>query len=259
MTAPKWWDITVSKEKCGYSTEQMAKFLEDIGADRYVIGNEVGEGGYNHYQIRVVFKSEMPEQKMHEIFAGWGRTSPTHVRNFKYCEKEGNFYRSWEKVLRKYAGLELRYWQGQAVAAFKEQNDRQIDVIVDQRGGMGKTTLAKYMTANHMAVYCPQMADSKDYMRFAMNKGASGYVFDMPRCESLEKRKGMWSAIEQIKNGYLWDDRYQWQDEWIEPPKILVIANEEPPREYLSADRWRVWTITKWGETDILDTYYGEE
>lgn len=263
MTAPKWYDFTLSAERMksggieGF--EAIGKMFEDLGAERYVIGKEVGEGGYEHYQCRVVFKTEKDMGHLVKLFSGRGRVSPTHVRDFKYCEKEGNFYRSWEKVLNKYSTLELRYWQGQAIAAFKEQDDRHIDVIVDVEGGKGKTTLAKYMAANRMAAYCPQMHDSRDYMRFAMAKGAAGYVFDMPRCESLEKRKGMWSAIEQIKNGYLWDDRYQWKEQWTEPPRILVIANEEPPREFMSTDRWRVYTIAAWGKMDVLEDYYGKE
>ena len=56
-----------------------------------------------------------------------------------------------------------------------------------------------------------------DFMAFAMAKPDKAYIFDMPRTESVKQRKGMWSAIEQIKNGYLYDKRYQFRDMWIDP------------------------------------------
>lgn len=259
MTAPKWYDFTLSSEKMKESgfenAEQIGTMFENLGAERYVVGKEVGEGGYEHYQCRVVFKTEKDMGHLVKLFTGRGRVSPTHVRDFKYCEKEGEFYRSWEKALNKYATMEPYVWQGMAMAAFKEQNDRQIDVIVDEKGGAGKTTLAKMMVARRMASYCPQMKDAKDYMRFAMAKASPGYIFDVPRCDNIRERLGMWSAIEQIKNGYLWDDRYSYREQWIDPPKILVIANEKPPTALMSADRWRIYGIKNMGKIDCLEDY----
>lgn len=263
MTAPKWYDFTLSKEKMDASgikgVEAIGKMFEDLGAERYVIGKEIGEGGYQHYQCRVVFKTEKDMAHLVKLFTGRGRVTPTHVRDFKYCEKEGEFYRSWEKALSKYATMEPKVWQGMAIAALKEQDDRQILVIVDEKGGKGKTTLAKMMVARRMANYCPQMGDSRDYMRFALAKAGNGFIFDIPRCENEKKSREMWSAIEQIKNGYLWDDRYKWQEQWIDPPKVMVITNQRPPIEYLSEDRWKIYTIAECGELDILEEYYGNE
>ena len=258
MTAPKWYDLTLSRDKLetiAPTKEKLGEILEAQGADRYVIGEEVGEGGYRHYQVRVVYKTEHTPEWMHTIWGAYGHVSPTHVRDFKYCEKEGNFYRSWEKALRAYSDIELRPWQGQAIAILKEQNDREVACIYDPDGNHGKTWLGRYCQVNRYAQYVPPMGDAQDLMAFAMAKPARGYLFDMPRTESIKAKKGMWSAVEQIKNGYLYDKRYQFRDAWIEPPAILVMANEEPPMEALSADRWRVYTFERWGDVDTLVPY----
>lgn len=258
MTAPKWWDLTLSREKLkerAPTAEKLGEILEAQGADRYVVGCEVGEGGYEHYQVRVVYKVEHDANWMCNVWGPYGHVSPSHVRDFKYCEKEGNFYRSWEKVLNKFSGMDLRPWQGQAIASLKDQDDRTITVIIDEKGNHGKTWLAKYCVVNRIATYVPPMTEAMDYMAFAMAKPSAGYIFDMPRAETIKQKKGMWSAIEQIKNGYLYDKRYTYRDMWIDPPKVLVMANEEPPEEALSADRWKIYQFDKWGEVDTLVPY----
>ena len=74
----------------------------------------------------------------------------------------------------------------------------------------------------------------------------------MPRTESVNNKKGMWSAIEQLKNGYLYDKRYNYRDMWIEPPTVAVFTNELPETGYLSKDRWRISTIEQWGDEQVL-------
>lgn len=243
MTHPKWWDFTLSKEKA------KAMYIDDIATlgeflskkcDRVVVGDEVGEGGYEHFQGRCVFKKGMDISDLVVLLptAHW---TPTHVRNFDYCEKEGKFWRSWETALRDFQCLELYGWQRTALEDLKKQNDRQVMVIVDGCGGVGKTWLAKHLVATHQGAYCPAMDESRDYMAWALaHSTARMFVIDIPKSDSRKKNSDLWSAIEQMKNGYLWDKRNHWQEKWIDPPKILVITNEEPDRNLLSPDRWDI-------------------
>lgn len=263
MTAPKWYDFTLSREKLkereldGF--EKVGRLFENLGAERYVIGKEVGADGYEHYQCRVVFKTEKDEHHLHSVFAGIGHVSPTHVRDFRYCEKEGKFYRSWEKVLNKYTDIELRNWQGETVADLYEQGDRQITVIVDENGNTGKSVLTKYLVSNRICNIVPCLGDYKDMMRICMAKAGTGYVFDMERTQDPKKAIGLWTAIESVKNGYLFEDRYNFKDMWIESPKILVLTNDMPPLESLSKDRWRIYTISnKWGTPTLERIAYEE-
>ena len=81
-----------------------------------------------------------------------------------------------------------------------------------------------------------------------MNHPAKGYIFDVPRCDTIKGKKNMWKAIEQIKNGLLYDRRYTSRKMWIDPPKIHMFSNELPDRENLSADRWNVCGLTDYGD-----------
>lgn len=250
MTEPKWWDFTASKNM-GWTIDRLRPILDEV-SERYVVGDEVGEGGYEHIQGRVVFKVGKELGACQNLIPG-AHWSQSHVRDFNYCEKEGNFFRSWEKGLREYQCLNLRGWQADAIGLLKEPDERAVHCIYDPVGNHGKTYVAKYAQVNHIAQYVPPMTEAMDFMAFAMAKPAKAYIFDMPRAETIKQKKGMWSAIEQIKNGYLYDKRYQFRDAWIEPPQILVMANELPDFGTLSADRWHFYRIDE--ELDFLDEY----
>lgn len=237
MTSPKWYDCTISVDNLRKSVMELNNPNSDVirwvadkfdeKCDRYCIGYEIGsETGYEHLQCRIVLKSEWNIKYVIAWFP-YGNWSPTSQlgRNFAYCEKEGKFFRSWEKGLRDYQTLEPVLWQEWFLEYWKKQNDRQILICLDKVGGHGKSTLRKMMVAQHMATYIPPMDKPKDIMRMAMAKPSKGYVIDLPRAEG-KVNDAVWSAVEQLKDGYLYDDRYSFRDMWIEPPKVAVFCND---------------------------------
>lgn len=250
MTAPKWYDFTAPKQGADFG--HMCEVLKDWKAEKYVIGDEIGKDtGYEHYQGRVLFRKPMTMKEILQINIEWGvpaHWSPTHVHNFDYCEKEGKYYRSWEGALAKFRDIELRPWQGQVIADLVEQNDRQVTVVMGQ-GNDGKSWLAKHLVVKYGYAYVPAMPQFEDYMFMAMaHESAKGFIFDLPRADTIQQKKAMWMAMETIKNGYLYDKRYNFTEKWIEPPKMLVFCNEWPPLDVLTADRWRQYYIdSSWG------------
>lgn len=257
MTKPKWYDFTLSREQffkngCpnpyyGMKHEDIGKQLMEHGAERCVVGEETGEDGYIHFQGRVVWKKGKDEAECYMVLpsAHWSPTQST-VHNFEYPEKEGKFWRSWEGALSKFAVMELYPWQNEVIERLHKQNDRKICVIVDEAGNSGKTTLAKTLTARHEGAYCPPMETPADYMAWALaHSTANIFILDIPKCDDAKKNKALWSAVEQMKNGYLWDKRHHWQEKWIDPPAVLVITNEYPDRTTLSQDRWDIGHMEK--------------
>lgn len=248
MTEVKWYDFTMSVEKSTIKdVTELGLSMEETGKlERFVVGFEIGDSGYEHFQGRVVFKKPTAFNTARLFFAQWNVTthiSETHTHDFNYVEKEGNFFRSWEGALRKYSAIAPLYWQQAVIAQLKNQNDREVMVVIDEKGNTGKSTFAKMMEARHEMKYVPPFDNAQDYMAMCMARPSKGYIIDIPRSESVHQRNGLWSAVEQIKNGYLYDKRNKFHDMWIEPPKILVFANEEPPYEALSQDRWQVFEI----------------
>lgn len=227
-------------------TEYVCKILDEI-CERYVIGIEEGkETGYKHLQCRIVTRKDtVRPQDWALYFRDKGlafHMSPSHVRDFAYCEKEGRFIRSWETVLSKYVNVSLDLWQIMAMDMWKKQSDREILVIRDMKGAHGKTFLRKHLIATHQATFIPPMEKAEDIMAMGLAKPAKGYVIDLPKAEGKVKT-AMWSAIEQLKDGYIYDKRYSFKEKWIEPPKIMVFCNYFDSTK-MSEDRWNVLDIT---------------
>jgi len=232
-----------------FSEEYLEKHLQEVLdeiCERYAYGNETGAMGYKHFQCRIVLAKPTDEQALRLYLHNKGipaHTSPTHIRNFDYVEKEGDFYRSWESAISKYARGTPAMWQLIALGMWENQNEREILIISDEKGRHGKSWLRKFMVATHKATFIPPMERAEDILAVAMAKPSKGYVIDMPRVENSRIIRGMWSAIEQIKDGYLYDKRYQWKEKWIDPPKIMVFTNISN-KDLLTTDRWVPFDIT---------------
>lgn len=98
------------------------------------------------------------------------------------------------------------------------------------------------MVATHRAQFIPPMEKAEDILAVAMAKPSTGYIIDLPRADGKVKKQ-MWSAIEQIKDGYLYDKRYNWREKWIDPPKVMVFCNDYD-KNALSTDRWDCFDIS---------------
>lgn len=247
MSDPKWYDVTAPQAVL--NARDVETILEQLECERYAYADEEGKDGYRHWQIRYILRKGSPVEEQIMIWSMWkAHVSPTHVRDFKYIQKTDNYFCSWEKELEEYRHLKYRPWQKYTLKMIEEQNDREIFVIQDPRGGAGKTTFAKHLVANHKAIYIPPLGDGQEYMAMAMAKAREGrretFIIDIPRAESLKKKAGVWSAVEQIKNGFLYDKRYQWSEKWIKSPRVVVMTNEEEiPKDKLSDDRWNIYPI----------------
>jgi len=233
----EWADLTLSREamiKQGWTEDTLIAWLRQ-NATRWAFGRETGDSGYEHLQCRLCGKLTLLE--LTNLFSRMGHVSRTHARDFDYVLKDGNYVCSWKMPLLRFADVELKAWQAQVKELFAIQNDRQILVVVDKTGGAGKSFLAKHMESLNLAKVIPKMSRAEDMISAAMVHPADGYIFDIPRAEE-KKSVPLWTAIEQIKSGHLYDWRYQYRECWIEPPRILVFSNVMPPFEYLSKDRW---------------------
>lgn len=134
---------------------------------------------------------------------------------------------------------ELLPWQKSVIELSKKWDTRSIYVIIDKQGNIGKSSLAAYMDVHNMALEIPFCNDYRDIMRMVMDMPKTGcYLIDMPRAIKKEKLYQMWSAIETVKNGYAFDDRYSFKRKRFDCPQIFVFTNMDVDTSLLSLDRW---------------------
>ncbi len=65
----------------------------------------------------------------------------------------------------------------------------------------------------------------------------------MPRAIDKEKLNSLYSAIETIKDGYAYDDRYSFKEKVFDCPCIWVFTNVIPESHFFTDDRWKFYTV----------------
>jgi len=263
MTGEKYvYDFTLKKtapmtEKC------VTNFLQKY-CKKYGFQEERGDiGGYEHYQGRVSLVTKSSILKVIKLFKGefgdgFGRVSPTATTN----SKGDAFYSYVTKDSTRVAGPwtdadssryiprqiremgPLRPFQERVVASANEWDTRHINYIYCPKGNIGKSLLVGYCRANAIGRALPPVNDYKDLMRMVCDLPTSKlYLFDMPRSMNKDKLYSFYSAIETIKDGYAYDDRYSFKEKCFDCPQIWIFANTLPSMAHLSNDRWLIWEV----------------
>lgn len=141
-------------------------------------------------------------------------------------------------------------WQQEILKIIESKPDgEKVNVILNPSGGQGKTHLASYLSCRKMAHRVPIMEHSKDIMRAVMcmkkeNKEKNlPFFIDFPRAISKNVSKQFASAIEEITNGFAYDDRYKWTEAYFEKPHVFVFTNNIIDENLLTGRRWNFYTI----------------
>lgn len=258
------YDLTINAEQ--FTLDQVKDWMRKY-AKRWCFQKEEGSAtGYIHYQCRISLISKKRLDCMikwiSETCRGWhvsATSNPTmFAGNEFYCMKEDTRIDGpWidrddinldqiPKRLRN-DNMEWRPFQQTIINMVKEEaDDRTCDVLVNFAGKIGKTFMCLWMMARNQCERIPQQKDARDIMRMVMDlPKRKCYFFDLPRATSGKDQGATFAAIEEIKNGYAYDDRYHFKRELFEPPHVWVFMNNRPNTNLLSADKWRLWTVNE--------------
>lgn len=111
-------------------------------------------------------------------------------------------------------------------------------------GNIGKSTLVGWIRAYKLGRALPPVNDYKDMLRIVCDLPVSkAYIIDMPRALKKDKLWGFYSAIETIKDGYAYDDRYHFKEKIFDCPNIWIFSNIKPDFKLLSKDRWKIYNV----------------
>jgi len=263
--ATSMWDFRISAE--GLEETIIIKQLKSI-CKKYVFQLEKGEQtGYLHYQGRMslVKKHRKTElMKLFNLISVPNYLEPTvnttfYTGDMFYVTKEEtrqagpwNEKENEKYIPRQYVGMleKLYPFQKHIYESSKVFDTRTINMIYCPNGNVGKTTIASVCQLYGSGLMLPPVNDAEKLVQAACDicmakatRTPSPIFIDMPRSMNKERLNGVYSAIEQIKNGYLYDLRYCYKEYWIDSPCIWVFSNIEPEFGMLSMDRWKVWNI----------------
>lgn len=253
------WRFTKSVSEEGECVER-EKLIAMLGlkCSRWVFQLERGdETGYLHYQGRCSLKAGRNQKDVASwLGCGFSQVSPEHEtesNDFYLVKEETRVDGPWSDKDCKKAPVpwdlkvitEWKPWQMSLFESFKEKDDRIINVLIDEVGGIGKTKVFKKALYEGWIGMVPAIGDAKDIVQAVCSMGPKdAYVVDLPRCgESDQHMRSIYKAIEMVKNGVVLDYRYSFKQLIMGSPVIWVFTNLVPNMDHLSADRWRLWSV----------------
>lgn len=249
------YDFRYSKDE--KTPTDIISLLKGI-AKKYVFQLEKGDSGYLHYQGRLSLIKKRRKNEALKLFV----TPPLFFEptcNPEYCKGtafyqmktdtrvEGPFQDTDEVIYipRQIREIScLRPFQQRIVDMAGVWDTRTINLVFCPEGNKGKSILVGYCRAYKIARALPPVNDSRDLMRMVCDLPTSRcYLFDMPRAQNKDRLYQFYSAVETIKDGYAWDDRYSFKEKIFDSPNIYIFTNTLPNLNMLSLDRWKIWSI----------------
>lgn len=227
------------------------------------------ETGKLHYQGRLALPKKLRLKGLVELFNKkykfhWSQEHDKSASSLYVCKDGTRVEGPWrdppvvQRLPRQIRDLELKGWQCDLKAKLEVFDTRRIHFVLDKNGGIGKSTFVTYMSIKHKACLIPQTCQTADdMMQYAcsMVKQQERYedwvfMLDVPR-SVIDKAWGKWLAcLESLKNGHIYDHRYKATEIWIDCPGIVVFANEAPPSNMLTSDRWVVMNPNRYDEPE---------
>lgn len=220
------------------------------------------ETGYLHYQGRgaLIKKRRFSELKnlLKSLDLDDMNVSPTVTENictaFYVMKVDTRVDGPWSDedvelyIPRQYRDLILFPWQQQVIDSAEHFNSRTVNYIYDPEGSKGKTTIAALCCLLYKGLRIPAVNDHEkllasvcDILRAKLERVPGPIFIDLPRYMDKKRLHGIYSAVEEIKNGHVYDMRFHFKEWWFDSPPIWVFANTIPDLSALSADRWEFY------------------
>lgn len=255
------FDFTIPEDDI--TNEELIEILNK-NCKYYVFQLEIGKKGYRHYQGRISVKNKIRlasliKKKILPKSTHYSITS-TNCKTFDYVMKEEGrigetFIKKEEKYIpRQYRNKlnNLRPFQAHIWNTKNDFDDRIVNYVVCPSGCIGKSVIASLCELYGDGIDLPITNDADKLIASCCNicmsknlRTPTPIFIDLPKAFNQEKMGGIFSAIENIKKGKLYDMRYNYKTFWIDSPQVWVFANFAPELGYLSNDRWKFWKVNK--------------
>jgi len=257
------WDLTIWKRHNEDEVEKLKRVMKEwckkwcFQAEQSSEEARKGSTEGWHYQARISLKVKVRKSQVEKMFPD-SRVSPTstaNMANMFYVMKKDDSYRAgpWKdddielpRDVKEMLCRQLYPWQSKIVDWCDTYHMREILVVVDKKGGVGKSSICRllYATNPEKVGLVPPINNTKDLMQAVCSMGIKSiYIFDMPRAMEKKYLAPIYAAIEQVKGGWAYDTRYTYKSIMMDPPNVIVFTNDEPNKELLSGDRWEIMNL----------------
>jgi hypothetical protein len=222
------WQVRINLIKRKYSTDVLTQVVPCVGGSWSVTSNGVHSNG-NSFNYVMKEDSRVDGPWTDEIVVEKPAVMTRQLKNFL------------ENIVEK----DLMYsWQKQMLEELKKVDDRWINHICDMQGNSGKSMFCEYLEYLKLGNELPMFNDMQDLSAFAFSfPTRKAYFIDMPRGIDKRKMDGLYSGIETLKNGFIFDKRFKGQKKRFDRPQICTFGNAFPDVRLLIQDRWKIWMM----------------
>jgi hypothetical protein len=138
----------------------------------------------------------------------------------------------------------LYSWQKQIKLEMEKQDDRFVHHIMDDIGNSGKSIFCEWLVYQKLCMEVPMLKNMDELMGFIFSFPIKkAYLLDMPRGLNKDRLSELYGGIECLKNGYVYEKRYQGKSRRFDRPQVCTFGNAWPDMRLLSLDRWKLWQL----------------
>ncbi len=240
----KYWFLTWNS----FPVDWKSHFLALRNLQKYCVQVETAE--VEHLQGVLVFDRKLSFSELHDACPGchW-----EVCRDLKACVKYCSKFKTrtgeqWIKgfktplvVRDPLEGKELYEFQKDIIHILgNEPDERTIYWFWSNKGNIGKSSLCKHLCLKYGAISLGGKVSDAMYAVAKMveaGKPPKVIIFDVARSEAKYLK---YVSLELLKNGCFFSGKYESGQVLMNPPHIIVFANEKPDQSKLSADRWEI-------------------
>lgn len=212
-------------------------------AKKWIFQEEIGETGTKHLQGVVEFITRKTLSNIQKDFnknIHWGGTRSLKG-SIAYCSKldtrAGKVYNCGFDI----DPITIPEYNKELFKPIDNILDEPIDPrkiywIYDNEGNTGKSVFCKNktLTQNIPIITGGKKSDIINFL-FNWDKPIRTIIFDLPRC--VEGHVS-YSAIEDLKNGLIFNTKFETGMKVFNNPRIIIFSNQLPELEKFSKDRW---------------------
>lgn len=144
------------------------------------------------------------------------------------------------------ANIVWKPWQQEVIKVINQTGtDRLIHVVLDPKGGVGKSYLCRNYSILHREKILEMSSGKKaDMLYLASQKCGYDTVFlDLCRGDYKEVNGISYTGIEALKNGSFVSTKYESKYIVGLPPHMVIFTNKPLDYDQLSGDRWRIMFV----------------
>lgn len=135
--------------------------------------------------------------------------------------------------------------------------DRKIIWVYDSVGGHGKSKMVKYYEWKQLGIGLEYESTANLRYQVCTLGPQRVYMLDMTKAKPKDIGEGdLYSALESIKNGRVRTGKYTGGHLLMDPPHVVVFANQMPEEKFLTQGRLELWDISDHNKaSDSQDTH----